>query len=256
MIDEYIAWNSVTTALSSPMSGCTTSSSTSTVKTMQQILAPAIRSIEIIGWGYLVPTIPTGTLQVELIDTGTVAATCTLANIGSWTNPPGPGTTAQVGLVQYLSIGSPSAGTYTITFNGQTTSSIAYNAIASTVASDLAALSSVGTGNVTVTGSGTSGSPFVITFSGALTTPLPAISVTSSLTGGTVVISTPQTGYNASAEGTITSTRLLHQSAAPTDFHFLFPLDDRPQVTNGDIARVRATSSVASVQLLTYIVFR
>ena len=47
--------------------------------------------------------------------------------------------------------GSPTGGTFTLTFGGDTTSSIAYNASASTVQSDLAALASIGSGNVVVT---------------------------------------------------------------------------------------------------------
>jgi RHS repeat-associated protein len=47
--------------------------------------------------------------------------------------------------------GSPTGGTFTLTFGGQTTGAIAFNASASTVQSALAALSSIGTGNVVVT---------------------------------------------------------------------------------------------------------
>ena len=47
--------------------------------------------------------------------------------------------------------GSPTGGTFTLTFGGDTTSSIAYNASASTVQSDLTALASIGSGNAVVT---------------------------------------------------------------------------------------------------------
>ena len=47
--------------------------------------------------------------------------------------------------------GSPTGGTFTLTFGGDTTSSIAYNASASTVQSALVALGSIGSGNVVVT---------------------------------------------------------------------------------------------------------
>ncbi|MEV0247968.1 hypothetical protein AB0H76_15350 [Nocardia sp. NPDC050712] len=57
--------------------------------------------------------------------------------------------------------GSPSGGTFTLTFGGQTTSAIAYNAAASAVQSALIALSSVGSGNATVTGS--NGGPYSVT---------------------------------------------------------------------------------------------
>ena len=47
--------------------------------------------------------------------------------------------------------GGPTGGTFTLTFDGDTTGTISYNASAATVQSDLAALTSVGSGNVTVT---------------------------------------------------------------------------------------------------------
>jgi uncharacterized repeat protein (TIGR01451 family) len=65
------------------------------------------------------------------------------------------------------------AGTFTLTFAGQTTSNIPYNATASTLASDLNALSTIGGvgGSVTVTGGpGDPGAtnPYVVTFGGSL----------------------------------------------------------------------------------------
>lgn len=51
-------------------------------------------------------------------------------------------------------------GTYTLAFNGVATAAIAYNAPAATVEAAIAALGNVGSGNVTVSGSGT----FTVTF--------------------------------------------------------------------------------------------
>jgi hypothetical protein len=48
-------------------------------------------------------------------------------------------------------VSPPTAGTFTLTKNGQTTSAIAFNAAASAVKTALEALSTIGTGNVTVT---------------------------------------------------------------------------------------------------------
>lgn len=50
-------------------------------------------------------------------------------------------------------LGSPSGGTFTLTYSGQTTGNIAYNASAATVQTALEALSNIGSGDVTVTGS-------------------------------------------------------------------------------------------------------
>jgi hypothetical protein len=62
--------------------------------------------------------------------------------------------------------GTPTGGTFTLTFNGQTTTAIAYNAISSVVLSALIALSNIRTGDVTVTGGPGPGTPYVVTFAG------------------------------------------------------------------------------------------
>lgn len=88
--------------------------------------------------------------------------------------------------VQTVTInGGPTGGTFTLTYAGQTTAGIAYNAAASAVQSALAALSNVGTGNVTVSGS--AGGPYTVTFGGALADQnVPQMTANaSSLTGGT-----------------------------------------------------------------------
>jgi hypothetical protein len=89
--------------------------------------------------------------------------------------------------VQTVTItGTPTGGTFTLTFGGQTTSSIAYNAISSAVQTAFQALSTVGTGNATVTGGPGPGTPYVITFGGALgSTNVANITATGSFTGGT-----------------------------------------------------------------------
>ena len=50
--------------------------------------------------------------------------------------------------------GSPTGGTFTLSFGGQTTSGIGYNASAATVDSALEGLSSIGSGNVAGDGRG------------------------------------------------------------------------------------------------------
>ncbi len=97
--------------------------------------------------------------------------------------------------VQTITInGSPTGGTFTLTFNGQTTAPIAYNAANTAIDAALEALSNVGAGNVAVTGTG----PFTVTFGGALANRDVGLTMTatSSLTGGTnpsvtVVTTTP-----------------------------------------------------------------
>jgi hypothetical protein len=82
--------------------------------------------------------------------------------------------------------GGPTGGTFTLTFGGQTTAAIAFDATAAAVASALEALSSVGVGNVTASGGPLPGSSVLVTFTGRLgAQDLALMTATSSLTGGT-----------------------------------------------------------------------
>lgn len=62
--------------------------------------------------------------------------------------------------------GGATGGTFTLTFDGQTTAPIAFNATGATVQTALQALSTINTNNVTVTGS--AGGPWVATFADRL----------------------------------------------------------------------------------------
>lgn len=107
-------------------------------------------------------------------------------------------TTGGVSEVQTVTItGSPTAGTFTLTLAGQTTAPIQFNATAAAVASAVAALSNVGTGNVTGTGGPLPATAVTLTFSGALGN-IATMTATSSLTGGT----TPAVTVAATTEGT------------------------------------------------------
>lgn len=103
--------------------------------------------------------------------------------------------------VQVLTEGGSGLTSFTVTFGGQTTTAIAAAATAATVQAALEALSTIGAGNVAVTGS-TSG-PYTLTFQGALANTNVA-QVTATPTGGTGTI-TPSTttagGADASSDG-------------------------------------------------------
>lgn len=102
---------------------------------------------------------------------------------------------------------SPTGGTFTLTFAGQTTAAIAYNATAATVKARLEALSTIGSGNVNVSGS--AGGPYTVDFVGSLAdTNVPAMTAdASSLTGEgdppTVTIATPQSGIELIVVGRV-----------------------------------------------------
>lgn len=81
--------------------------------------------------------------------------------------------------------GAPTGGTFTLTYGGQTTTAIAFNATAAAVAAALEALVSVGSFNVTASGGPLPGTAVVITFTGRLgSTDVAMLTATSSLTGG------------------------------------------------------------------------
>ncbi|PQO45870.1 hypothetical protein [Blastopirellula marina] len=88
-------------------------------------------------------------------------------------------------------LGSPSGGTFTLTYSGQTTTAIAYNANAATVQAALEALANIGSGDVVVSGTAPIWS---IDFAGALAAQdVPLITGDgSNLTGGVGTIETTQ----------------------------------------------------------------
>lgn len=96
--------------------------------------------------------------------------------------------------------GTISGGTWTITFGGQTTSALAYNANAAAIQAALELLSTVGTGNVSVTGGPISSGSVTLTFQNALgNTNVAQVTVgTGSLTG-TAPTLTPSTTTAGSA---------------------------------------------------------
>lgn len=88
--------------------------------------------------------------------------------------------------VQTITIsGGPTGGDFTLTFDGQTTAAIAWNANAAAVQAALVALSNIEPGDVIVTGGPGPGTPYIATFGGLLADQnLPQMTATSSLTGG------------------------------------------------------------------------
>ncbi len=90
--------------------------------------------------------------------------------------------------VQTVTItGTPTGGTFTLTYDGQTTTAIAYNATAATVEAALAALPNLDDVDVTVTGGPGPGTAYVVTFDGSDSTGVnvPQMTSTGSFTGGT-----------------------------------------------------------------------
>ena len=104
--------------------------------------------------------------------------------------------------VQTLTLGAATAGTFTLTFGGQTTTAIAYNATAAQVQAALEALGNINPGDVTVTG-GPMPALVSITFTGQYAgTDVPVLTGTpTGLTGGTITIATSTAGKGGTKLG-------------------------------------------------------
>lgn len=103
--------------------------------------------------------------------------------------------------VQRITItGTPTGGTFTVSFGGFTTTAIAYNASAATVQAALEALPSIGTGNVLCAGGALPGAFVSCTFRGALAgRNVAQMTATGSFTGGSspaVAITTTTAGVD------------------------------------------------------------
>jgi len=108
-------------------------------------------------------------------------------------------------------------GTFTLTFDGQTTGNIAYNATGAAVQTALEGLANIGVGDVSVTGS--SGGPWTVTFQGELryrNVPM-LIEDETNLTGGTITIVETTAG--------VESTQTSGTPATSPNITFLNPYD-------------------------------
>ncbi|QDU75429.1 hypothetical protein Pan97_24610 [Bremerella volcania] len=136
--------------------------------------------------------------------------------------------------------GNPSGGTFTLSFQGQTTSNLTHDESAADVEAALEALSNIGSGNVSVTGD--DGGPWTIVFTGGLaSTDVAQITASgANLTGGTVTISTIQTAVPNQNEQV-----LLTMSASVTSGTFTINYDSSDST---DVA-YNATSAAVKAAL-------
>ena len=87
-------------------------------------------------------------------------------SIAVTTTIPGTGIANEVQTITV--VGAPPAGTFTLTYVGQTTPAIAYSASAATVEAALKALSNIGAGDVTCAGGPLPDTPLAVEFTGTL----------------------------------------------------------------------------------------
>lgn len=126
---------------------------------------------------------------------------------------------AGVDEVQTVTVtGTPTGGTFTLTFDGQTTAPIAYNATAASVRSALAALTNLEAGDIAVAGGPGPGTPYTVTFSGGAVDGrnVPQMSAAGSFTGGTspAVAVTTTTGGGGAI--TVSGVSIASQTYGPT----------------------------------------
>lgn len=141
-------------------------------------------------------------LAVDL--TMPVTSTTTLGDVLTWLNTD-EGTPA-VNEIQTVSIaGGPTGGTFTLTYDGQTTAAIAWNATAAAVDAALEALSNIGAGNVICTGPPPPGTAITVEFTGALAGQDVALMTidTTNLTGGAPVGSVAETTTGRAVQGVL-----------------------------------------------------
>lgn len=159
------------------------------------------------AFGYLLlPFVAGGILGDFTVENGSVTFTISGANTkegNSWGAGPYPVMLGNNGVneVQTVTItGTPTGGSFTLSYGSQTTSAIAYNATASAVQTALSNLSSIGAGNVAVTGGPGPGTPYVVTFQGSLgSRNIASMTATGSFTGGTspaVAVATTTAGVS------------------------------------------------------------
>lgn len=102
---------------------------------------------------------------------------------------------------QIAMTGPPTAGTFTITWNGETTAAIVYNAAASAVQTALEGLPSVEPGDVLAAGGPLPGTPVTVTFQGAYAGQNVAqMTTTDTLTGGSSAVTTTTPGADAAVD--------------------------------------------------------
>jgi autotransporter-associated beta strand protein len=128
---------------------------------------------------------------------------------------------ADLQATQVVTLSNATGGTFTLTYGGQTTVPIAYNASAATVQSDLQSLSSVGVADVSVTGN--AGGPWTVNLRGPLANPsLPLLTVDGTgLTGSGAAANV--TGTQAQSQLTISGTVQASPQTPPADLTKVSP---------------------------------
>ena len=154
--------------------------------------------------------------------------------------------------VQTITItGSPTGGTFTVSFAGATTSAIAYNASAATVQAALEALATIGVGNVAVTGGALPGTAVSVTFQNALGKQnVVAMTTADSFTGGT----SPASAVATATAGTGTTNEIQTVYASGTVSGGTFTITFSGQTTSAIAYNASAATVQAALEALSNVV--
>lgn len=152
-----------------------------------------------------------GNAGQKIVQAGLVLAKIT---VGSDAGKVGPVQAAGTNEAQTVTItGTPTGGAFKLTYDGQQTADIAFNATATDVQTALEALSNILVGDIVVTGGPGPGTPFVVTFVGTLGGEnVNAMTVSHTLTGGTTpnaAVTTGTPGVGGATDGRQTLTNIV-----------------------------------------------
>lgn len=175
------------------------------------------------GTQFMSYTVAASTITAQTIDTfagqkilqpGTVMAKITsgtdTGKIGPYQKGTGAAGAAAVNEVQQFDLGAASAGTFTVTFDGQTTAALAYNVSNANLLIALQNLPNIDVGDVTVGGGTLPGTAVTLTFAGqyaGVNVPQITVAAVAALTGGTITVATNTQGSPATLTGSATDGR-------------------------------------------------
>lgn len=155
-------------------------------------------------------TIPAQTIDgvpgQRMLQKGTVMAAITS---GPDTGKIGPYQASGTAEVQRITPTTVTAGTFTLTYSGQTTAPIAWNATAAQIQAALEALSNIEVGDILCSGGPVNSTAVDITFYGSLTGDVAAITVSNTGLTGTMAMTTPTAGVAGAADGRQTAANIV-----------------------------------------------
>lgn len=190
---------------------------------------------------------PKNTLKIKLeADTQGMSPLSSL-QLGSYLYARVAGVGGTVEQNQTVGVGAASGGNFTLTYKGQTTPTIAFNALNSVVATALQGLSTIGATGCTVTGTAPT---WLVTFTGALAQdPTLLTGSGAGLTGGALTITAaPVTsGFTHDMAVKVVSATPLADSEGVYAIEWEFEVAEDPAWNTGQAQKLSGTCTLASL---------